>query len=84
MAKFKCPGAASLREARPEEIPCRNCGEAVEIWSDEISAKCSKCGRQITRELEISCVEWCAKAGECVGDELYEKHMHHKDDRKKT
>ena len=76
MTIFKgCPGAITLKEARPEYVNCPHCGEELEIWSDEIRVRCPHCSAWVTQERGASCIEWCAWAKECVGAELYERHM---------
>jgi DNA-directed RNA polymerase subunit RPC12/RpoP len=41
MALIKgCPGAVTFRQVRPEDIVCPQCGNEVEIWSDEPLARC--------------------------------------------
>lgn len=78
MAQTVCPGSSALREPKPEEIPCPKCGEQVEIWSDEIRGECPKCGHVVIREGNVSCIEWCAMARECVGSEVFEGYMRNK------
>jgi DNA-directed RNA polymerase subunit RPC12/RpoP len=68
-----CPGAANIREVRPEEVECPECGGEVEIWSDELSARCPACGTRVTREQGPSCIDWCAFAEQCVGTEKYRR-----------
>jgi endogenous inhibitor of DNA gyrase (YacG/DUF329 family) len=74
MSLFRgCPGASNIREVRPEEIECPQCGAPVEIWSDELSARCSQCGESVSRELGPSCIDWCSFAEQCVGTEKYRR-----------
>jgi len=73
MFKDSCPGSAEIKQPKPEELTCRNCGKAVEIWSDETEAKCKKCGRINARILGPSCIDWCAFAKECVGEEKFKR-----------
>lgn len=68
-----CPGSKALREPTPEEMPCPNCGESVEIWTHELKATCPKCGGTVMREVMPSCIDWCKFAKECVGEEVYAK-----------
>ena len=76
MSLFKgCPGAINFREVRPDDIECPFCGTEVEIWSDEATAKCPGCGREVTQSRGASCIDWCTCARECVGDEKYERLM---------
>jgi len=70
-----CPGSQKFKKPQPENIKCHYCGEEVEIWTDEAEAKCTKCGRTISREKGQSCLDWCKYAKACVGDEIYERFM---------
>ncbi len=64
----RCPGQDS-RNLRVELYKCPKCGAEVEIFSDESRIKCRKCGTYVYREKMPSCIEWCAKARECLGEE---------------
>lgn len=66
-----CPGSRAVKEPTPENYPCPNCGEEVEVWSHELSYPCSKCGTRVFRVQRPSCIDWCSHAKECVGAELY-------------
>jgi len=68
-----CPGAVNIREVTPEEIPCAQCGSEVEIWSDELTARCRECGAEVSREQGPSCIDWCHFAEECIGTEKYQR-----------
>ncbi len=71
---IKCPGSKVVREPIPEIHTCPNCGEEVEIWTNELKRKCSSCGETVTRELDASwCIQWCHYAKECIGVEKYEE-----------
>jgi predicted RNA-binding Zn-ribbon protein involved in translation (DUF1610 family) len=70
----QCPGAINIRMPRLEMKTCPKCGEEIEIFSNEASAKCLKCGFVIYNDL-LSCVQWCEYAKECVGEETYERMM---------
>jgi Fe-S-cluster-containing dehydrogenase component len=63
----KCPGQDS-RNIRPEKICCPHCGYFLEIFSDEIKAKCPQCKKVVRKDRLPSCVDWCKAAQECVGD----------------
>ena len=39
-----CPGSLLFKDPRPDYVDCPNCGEEVEIWSDEPLARCLNCG----------------------------------------
>ena len=41
---LKCPGLDRTLTVIPVEQPCPQCGEIVEIWSDELKRRCAKCG----------------------------------------
>ena len=45
----------------------------VEIFSDEIKVKCQKCGKNVYREKIPSCIDWCASARQCLGEEKWEE-----------
>ena len=67
---FKCPGQDS-RKLRVELYKCPGCGAEVEIFSDEARVKCHKCGEFVHREKAPSCIDWCASARECLGEERW-------------
>jgi len=68
-----CPGAAILRTPTLAFKKCPQCGEEVELFSNDISVKCI-CGFVVYNDIE-SCIQWCKHAKECVGDEMYNKLM---------
>ena len=78
----QCPGASNIRMPRLELKPCPRCGEEIEIFSNEASARCVKCGFVVYNDL-LSCVEWCEYARECVGDRAYERIMQQLSERKR-
>ena len=78
----KCPGAANIRIPIPSYKECPQCGEEVEIWSDELKAKCLKCGATVFKEDTPSCIEWCQFAKECIGEERYNRLMKEKEKEK--
>jgi ribosomal protein S27AE len=67
----KCPGTINIRTPTIEIKNCPECGEEVEIFSDEKKATC-KCGFTIFNDLQ-SCIEWCRYAEECIGEEQFRK-----------
>jgi NADH pyrophosphatase NudC (nudix superfamily) len=73
-----CPGAANLRTPTLAIKRCPNCGEEVELFSNDVSVKCSNCGFEVYNDI-ASCVQWCRYAKECVGTELYNRLMAQKD-----
>ena len=68
-----CPGSRTIREPIPEYATCSNCGNEVEIWTDELRATCRNCGTRVFREQQPSCIDWCPHAEECVGPEVYQR-----------
>ncbi len=75
MLKNGCPGSIEIKQPKPEDITCRHCSEVIEIWSDETETKCKHCGKINTRFMGPTCLEWCAFAKECVGEEKYKRLM---------
>ncbi len=73
MFKESCPGSSEIKKPKPEDIKCRHCGKAIEIWSDETEIKCKYCGKMSMRLLGPTCIDWCAFAKECVGEEKYKR-----------
>ena len=66
----KCPGQ-DLNKLRVALYKCRNCGAEVEMFSDELKVKCHKCGEPVYQETMPSCIDWCASARECLGEERW-------------
>lgn len=72
---FKCPGSQNFSQPRPELQRCPYCGEEVEIWTDEVKSTCPLCKKEVFREVEMGCLEWCKYAKECVGEETLERYF---------
>ncbi len=70
-----CPGAKHIRQPKPEIFICPNCGEEVEIWTDEIKATCPKCKTIVYKFQDMSCIEWCKMAKDCIGEMAYNKYI---------
>ena len=68
----KCPGAVGIRTPTIKTKKCPECGEKVEMLSNELQTNCPKCGFTIFDDV-ASCVQWCKYAEECVGTEMYKK-----------
>ena len=62
----ECPGRARERNPFPEDRRCPNCGQMVEIWSNEQRKTCV-CGTIVWMEQIPSCAEWCKEAEKCFG-----------------
>jgi hypothetical protein len=43
------PACAERYAAMPECVVCAQCGQDIEIWSDEEETVCSLCGKTIER-----------------------------------
>lgn len=69
-----CPGSQKFRQPQPDAIKCPSCAEEVEIWSDEIKVKCPRCKTTLSREAEMTCLDWCHYAKECAGEEIYNRY----------
>jgi HD superfamily phosphodiesterase/predicted RNA-binding Zn-ribbon protein involved in translation (DUF1610 family) len=70
-----CPGSKLIRQPKPEMFDCPNCGEEVEIWTDELKGACQKCKTVVMRYQDQSCLEWCKLAKNCVGEKAYNSFM---------
>ena len=57
-----------------EEKRCPQCGSVIEIFSTDTQVACEKCGFVAYND-SLSCVQWCAYAKQCVGEEAYEQLM---------
>ena len=68
----RCPGSDS-KNLRAVLYKCPRCDTEVEIFTDELRVKCPKCGEQIYSEKMPSCIEWCASARECLGEERWKQ-----------
>jgi len=67
---FRCPGQDN-RKLRVALYRCPKCNAEVEIFSDEVRVKCHKCGQMVYRERMPSCIDWCASARQCLGEERW-------------
>ncbi len=76
-----CPGAANLRTPTLTIKKCPQCGEEVELFSNDREVACSRCGFVVYNDFQ-SCAQWCRYARECLGEELYEKLVGNPDKKK--
>ena len=53
---------------------CPQCGSVIEMLSIDTEMACENCGFVAYND-QLSCVQWCAYAKKCVGEEMYEKMM---------
>ena len=65
-----CPGQ-DRRNLTSEMYLCPDCGAEVEIFSSETRVRCYQCGETVHKEQVPSCVDWCAAARECLGEERW-------------
>jgi ribosomal protein S27AE len=73
MRATTCPGAANISGTPTLKIKkCPECGSEVELFSTDVQRACEKCGFVVYNDIQ-SCIKWCSKARECVGDEKYEE-----------
>lgn len=70
----RCPGQDG-RHLSVSIHKCPECGSEIEIFSDETRAKCHSCGIVVYRENTPTCVQWCAKARDCLGEERWKAIM---------
>ncbi len=73
-----CPGAKNLKEPEPREIRCPFCGYELEVWTDEIAAKCPGCQKRFILGQAPSCLDWCKYARECCGETVYKNYLENK------
>lgn len=52
---------------------CPNCGTEVQIFSDELGIRCYHCGEMVDRNIVPACIEWCALARQCLGEERWKR-----------
>lgn len=67
-----CPGTANLKTPTLMIKICPQCGEEVEVFSNDTKVACTGCGFIVYNDT-LSCVQWCKYAKECVGEEMYRK-----------
>jgi ribosomal protein S27E len=75
MTMASCPGQ-NTRFWGPQDIfdiPCPDCGRAVEFFKDDSRRTCKGCGKEIYNPRNsFGCANWCPAARECLGPEKYE------------
>lgn len=69
-----CPGSGAFTQPKPDVVACPGCAADVEIWSDEATGQCGKCGRVVIRTETQSCVDWCRFARNCLGDQKFKEY----------
>ena len=53
---------------------CPQCGHENELFSVDTPMPCEHCGFVAYNDT-LSCVQWCAHAKQCVGEEMYAQMM---------
>ena len=66
----KCPGQ-DIRNLTASMCKCPNCSNEVEMFSDELRIRCPKCGKFVFNKRVPTCIEWCASARQCLGEERW-------------
>ena len=61
---------------------CPQCGHEIEMVSTDTQMPCEHCGFVAYNDT-LSCVQWCAYAKQCVGEEMYNAMMEIAANRKK-
>jgi hypothetical protein len=75
---LNCPVAKNLKTPSPENIRCPFCFYELEIWTDEVKAKCPSCKKTVIRKQKQSCLDWCKYARDCLGDSAYKSYIENK------
>ena len=66
----RCPGQ-DMRNLRSALYKCPNCGNEVEMFSDELRIRCRKCRQFVYKDNTPSCIDWCPSAKQCLGEERW-------------
>ena len=45
------------------------------MFSDETRVKCPACKKTVSKEEVPSCIQWCAQARDCLGEERWKELM---------
>lgn len=67
---MRCPGQDRRywKEDAVFEVPCPECGAAVELFKDESSGRCASCGHKFPNPgIDFGCAKWCSLAEQCLG-----------------
>ncbi len=65
----RCPGMDGAIRIQLQQCP--KCGAEVEIFTSEVKVKCGNCGEMVYSERLPACIDWCAAARECLGEERW-------------
>ena len=67
-----CMGRSGIGTPTLRIIRCPECGSEMEMFSTDVKAVCGICGFTAYNDIQ-TCVQWCPRAEECVGTEMYRK-----------
>lgn len=67
-----CPGSVYLKTPTLTIKKCPQCGEEIEIFSNDIEVTCNNCGFVVYNDT-LTCIKWCKYAKECVGEDMFNK-----------
>jgi hypothetical protein len=70
MPSGRCPGQEN-RMLTASLHKCPQCGFMVEMFSDELRLKCPQCKAEVVSETAPNCLQWCASARQCIGEERW-------------
>lgn len=68
---MKCPGQDTKywKQDAIYEVPCPECGAAVEFFKDDTARKCESCGFRFPNpRMDFGCAAYCKYADQCIGD----------------
>ena len=66
----KCPGQDPHKWGFDAvyDVACKNCGNPLEFFKDELKRRCKSCGTMVFNErMDIGCLAWCPAAEMCAG-----------------
>jgi hypothetical protein len=67
---MRCPGQDRRywTEDAVFEVPCPECGASIELFKDETTGRCTRCGHRFRNPgIDFGCAQWCALAERCLG-----------------
>lgn len=70
--RYVCPGQGAV-SLSAQVYPCPKCQTEVEIFSNEVKVKCYNCGEMVYQDVLPTCIDWCAAARECIGEERWKR-----------
>jgi hypothetical protein len=70
---YTCPGSVIFRSPALAVKICPQCGKEIELFSTDPYTQCG-CGFIAFNDIQ-SCLQWCAHARECAGENVYEQFI---------